>query len=160
MRAANNKKLWLAAGLAVSLSVAGAWLIAAERGPYVCNNQCQIGHPLPDDKTLDYIQQMKPLFYRWFGDVFWNKGDIYIICNPTYCAKYYITDDFGIFGTNDGRMVREPAPDSGGIGIGGGGSETGGDGGGYNPGAGGGGGGGGSSGSGKVIVGDPAVVQY
>lgn len=109
MHAANNKKLWLATGLAVSLSVAGACLIAAERGPFVCDNQCQIAHPLPDAKTLDYIEQMKPAFNRWFGDIFWNKGDIYIICNATYCAKYYITDDFGIFGTSDGRRVRDPA---------------------------------------------------
>jgi len=158
MHAANNKKLWLTAGLAVSLSVAGACLIAAERGPFVCDNQCEIAHPLPDSKTLDYIQQMKPSFYRLFGDVFWNKGDIYIVCNATYCAKYYITDDFGVFGTNDGRMVRTPAPDAGSTG-GGGGNETGGSGGGYNPGAGGGGGGSGGYTGGKVIVGDPAVVQ-
>jgi hypothetical protein len=98
---------------------------------------------------------MKPLFYRWFGDVFWNKGDTYIICNATYCAKYYITDDFGLYG-KEGRIEREGGGSGG---IVGGGNETGFNGGGYNPGAGGGGGGGGSFGSGKVIVGDPAVVQ-
>ena len=155
MRVAGNKKVWLAVGLAAPMLIAGAWLIAAERGPFECDNGCQIGYPKPDRATSAYIESMKPAFNRWFGDIFWNKGDVYIICNPAYCAKYYITDDFGIYG-KDGRIERE-GDDSGG--VVGGGNETGFNGGGYNPGAGDGGGGGGSFGSGKVIVGDPAVVQ-
>lgn len=71
------------------LLIAGAWLVAAELGPYVRDNGCQIGHPVPDKPTLAYIEQMKPRFNRWFGDIFWNKGDIYILCNSTCCAKYY-----------------------------------------------------------------------
>lgn len=155
MRVANHKKLLPVVGLAVPLLLACAWLVAAERGPFECNNGCQIDYPKPDPLTADYVEQMKPWFFRVFGDVFWNKGDTYIICNATHCAKYYITDDFGLYG-KEGRIEREGGG-SGDIGIGGGGSETGGDGGGYNPGAGG--GGGGSFGSGKVIVGDPVVVQ-
>lgn len=57
-----------------SLLIAGAWLVAAELGPYVCDNGCQIGHPVPDKPTLAYIEQMKPRFNRWFGDIFWNKA--------------------------------------------------------------------------------------
>ena len=102
--AGNTKKVLLAV-VAVPLLLAGAWLVAAERGPYECNNGCGIDYPKPDAATLQYIEQMKPLFYRWFGDVFWNKGDIYIICNANYCAKYVITDDFGVYGT-DGRVQR------------------------------------------------------
>ena len=86
MRVANHRKLLPMVGLAVPLLLACAWLVAAERGPFECNNGCQIDYPKPDPLTADYVQQMKPLFYRWFGDVFWNKGDTYIICNATYCA--------------------------------------------------------------------------
>lgn len=156
MRVVNGKKL-LAAALVVPMLAVGVWLVAAERGPFVCDNGCQIAHPLPDGATAKFVEDMKPLFNRWFGDMFWNKGDIYIICNATHCAKYAITDDFGLFGTTDGRMTRVGGEADSGAG-GGGGNETGGDGGGYNPGAGGGGGGGGG-GAGKVIVGDPAVVD-
>ncbi|KRA20438.1 hypothetical protein ASE35_03615 [Lysobacter sp. Root916] len=138
------------------LAVAGAWLIAAERGPFVCDNGCQIAHPLPDEKTAEYVEQMKPLFNRWFGDMFWNKGDIYIICNPTHCAKYFITDDFGIFGTDNGRMERVGGDSGSGNASGGG--EAGGQGG-YNPGWDGGGGGGTGGGTGTVYVGDPQTVQ-
>ncbi|KRA20435.1 hypothetical protein ASE43_00380 [Lysobacter sp. Root983] len=130
--------------------------MAAERGPFECDNGCQIGYPKPDPATLDYIERMKPLFNRWFGDVFWNKGDIYIVCNATYCAKYYITDDFGIFGTNDGRMEREGGDSGSGNASGGG--EAGGQGG-YNPGWDGGGGGSTGGGTGTVYVGDPQTVQ-
>lgn len=155
MRAANKHKVWLVAALAIPLLAAGTWLVAAERGPFECDNGCQIGYPKPDPATLDYIERMKPLFNRWFGDVFWNKGDIYIVCNATYCAKYYITDDFGIFGTNDGRMEREGGDGSG---TSSGGGEAGGQGG-YNPGWDGGGGGGTGGGTGTVYVGDPQTVQ-
>lgn len=155
MRAANKHKMWLVAALAIPLLAAGTWLVAAERGPFECDNGCQIGYPKPDPATLDYIERMKPLFNRWFGDVFWNKGDIYIVCNATYCAKYYITDDFGIFGTNDGRMEREGGDGSG---TSSGGGEAGGQGG-YNPGWDGGGGGGTGGGTGTVYVGDPQTVQ-
>ena len=116
---ANNKRATLLAVVAVPLLVVGAWLVAAERGPFECDNGCGIGWPKPDQKTFDYIEQMKPLFNRWFGDAFWNKGDIYIVCNSTHCAKYYITDDFGVFGTNDGRMNREGGREGGGPSTGG-----------------------------------------
>lgn len=154
MRAVNRKRLWLTAGVTASLLLAGAWLVAAERGPFECDNGCGIDYPKPDEKTKDYMEQMKPLFNRWFGDMFWNKGDIYIICNPTHCAKYYITDDFGIYGT-EGRIPRE----GGTSGMASGGGEAGGQGG-YDPGWNSGGGGGiTGGGTGTVHVGDPQTVQ-
>ena len=156
MRAASKHRAWLAVALAIPLLIAGAWLVAAERGPYECDNGCGIDYPPPDPATLDYIERMKPLFNQWFGDMFWNKGDIYIICNANYCAKYYITDDFGLFGTSDGRMERESGDGSG---TSSGGGETG-ESGGYSPGWDGGGGGGSTGGStGTVRVGDPQTVQ-
>lgn len=147
MLAANKKKYWLAAGVAAPLLLAGAWLVAAERGPFHCDNGCQVGYPAPDPLTAAYVQQMKPLFYRWFGDVFWNKGDIYIICNETYCAKYYITDDFGLYGTG-GRERRENGGQTPGGGSTGGGAGSGGCVGSCGT-------GGGGAGSGTVIVYEP-----
>ncbi|SFK67864.1 hypothetical protein SAMN04487938_1572 [Lysobacter sp. cf310] len=157
MRAVSLKKWCLIMGVAVPLAIAGVWLVAAERGPFICDNGCQIAHPLPDEETAEYVEQMKPLFNQWFGEVFWNKGDIYIICNADYCAKYYITDNFGLYGTTDGRMTRTDGGAGSGYG-GGGGAETGGSGG-YNPAWSSGGSGGGVGGSGRVNVGDPSVVE-
>lgn len=132
--------------VAVALLGTSAWLLALERGPFVCNS-CILQTPLPDPNTRNFIEAQRPLLEVPLI----NIGDTYVVCNSAACVTYALTAS--------GEFVGGPIQPIVNAGGGGGGGGNEGGGGGYGGGGGCvascGGGTGGTGGSGTVNVGDP-----
>lgn len=106
--------LLLAAGLALAVST-----LAFERGPYICDNGCNVASPVPDALTVEYIKDSRapidyvPLFA-------WATGTTYQVCNASHCTTYH--ENFEGNWVGEGRQAREgglpiPIDEGGGGGV-------------------------------------------
>lgn len=106
--------LVVAAGLALAVST-----LAFERGPFICDNGCNVASPVPDALTLQYIKDSRaPIDYvPMFA---WATGTTYQICNASHCTTYH--ENFEANWVGEGRIPREgglPIPIDEGVGGGG-----------------------------------------
>jgi hypothetical protein len=133
-------------------ALACSMLYAFNRGPIVCDNNCEVRSPIIDSATQEFLEKNLAIIDGWIPMWMYATGTSYMICNATHCATY-VQNLNGHYVT-DRRMPIDPPP--GGIGSGNGnpGGGSGGGGGGS-----GGGGGGGGGGSGTVTVGEPDQVR-
>lgn len=117
-------------------ALACSMLYAFNRGPIVCDNNCEVRSPIIDSATQEFLEKNLAIIDGWIPMWMYATGTSYMICNATHCATY-VQNLNGHYVT-DRRMPIDPPP--GGIGSGNG-----------NPGGGG--------GSGTVTVGEPDQVR-
>ncbi|HEY5804132.1 MAG TPA: hypothetical protein VIT90_10615 [Lysobacter sp.] len=133
--------------VASALLLASAMALIAgggKYGPYDCPG-CALVQPYPDSKTRQRLDDATPAL----GLLWYNHGDIYIVCNESACVEYEVTETFQWYSTEPARTIKANGGGRGGEG----GSGYGGNG------VGGGciascGAGSGSAGSGSVIIGE------
>lgn len=132
----------LCASAIAGLGIAGSHIFHTRGyyGPYVCP-ACSLRTPAPEAATAAYLKRIDGSSHLG-GDFSPMRGDIFVICNASFCVDYTRTDSFIFEGSNPRRQ--ENHREGGG---GGGGSGSGGGGGGSI--------GGGSSRGGSVIVRPP-----
>lgn len=144
-------KIVAAMALLTATAVGCSMLYAFNRGPIVCDNNCEVRSPIIDSATQEFLERNLAPIDGWVPMWMYATGTSYMICNATYCATY--VQNFNGHYVTEKRVPIDPSP--GGIGSGNG-NPGGGSGGG---GGGSGGGGGGGGGSGTVTVGEPDQVR-
>lgn len=121
-------------------------------GPWTCDNGCSAQYPIPDSRTLDFINEREvwdsPMFFGFMTD------DVIVICTASACTTYIVTASGDYLGVKKEPIDPPPEDEN----DGGGGSWGGG------PPPSGGGGPGGPSGcvagcNPNVDVGDPEQTQ-
>lgn len=143
-------KIVAAIAVLTATALACSMLYAFDRGPIVCDNNCEVRSPIIDSATQEFLERNLAPIDGWVPMWMYATSTSYMVCNATHCATYVQTFD-GRYVT-DKRVPIVPSP--GGIGSG-----NGNPGGGSGGGGGGSGGGGGGGGSGTVTVGEPDQVR-
>lgn len=144
-------KISAAIAVLTATAMVCSMLYAFNRGPLVCDNNCEVRSPIIDSATQEFLERNLAIIDNWIPMWMYATGTSYMICNATHCATY-VQNLNGQYVTEKRMPIDPPA---GGIGSGNG-NPGGGSGGG---GGGSGGGGGGGGGSGTVTVGEPDQVR-